>query len=97
MKVRCGLMNASQAAAELGISRKTYYKWEQRGLSAQLAGLEDQPPGRPCQPVDSQKQQLEKKLAQAQRDNALLKHKMELKDVLTDLKLDPGMERAKKK
>ena len=97
MKVRCGLMNASQAAAELGISRKTYYKWEQRGLSALLAGLTDQSPGRPCQPVDSQKQQLEKKLEQAQRDNALLKHKMELKDVLTDLKLDPGMERAKKK
>jgi hypothetical protein len=25
MKVRCGLMNASQAAARLGVSRKTYY------------------------------------------------------------------------
>jgi len=97
MKVRCGLMNASQAAAELGISRKTYYKWEQRGLSALLTGLEDQPPGRPSQPVDSQQQALEKQLEQAHRDNALLKHKMELKDVLTDLKLEPGMDRRKKK
>ena len=97
MKVRCGLMNASQAAAQLGVSRKTYYKWEQRGLSALLTGLEDQSPGRPSQPVDSQKQTLERKLAQAQRDNALLKHKMELKDLLTDLKLAPGMDRAKKK
>ena len=97
MKVRCGLMNASQAAEQLGISRKTYYKWEQRGLSALLAGLEDQSPGRPSQPVDSQQQRLEKQLEQAQRDNALLKHKMELKDVLTDLKLAPGMSRAKKK
>jgi transposase len=97
MKVRCGLMNASQAAAELGISRKTYYKWEQRGLSALLTGLEDQPPGRPCQPVDTRKKALEKQLEQAHRDNALLKHKMELKDVLTDLKLDPGMNRTKKK
>ncbi len=97
MKVRCGLMNASQAAEQLGISRKTYYKWEQRGLSSLLAGLEDQPPGRPYQPVDSQKQALEKQLEQAHRDNALLKHKMELKDVLTDLKLEPGMARAKKK
>jgi transposase len=97
MKVRCGLMNASQAAEQLGVSRKTYYKWEQRGLSALLTGLEDQSPGRPCQPVDSQQQTLEKQLEQAHRDNALLKHKMELKDVLTDLKLAPGMNRAKKK
>ena len=97
MKVRCGLMNASQAAEQLGVSRKTYYKWEQRGLSALLAGLTDQPPGRPSQPVDSQQQALEKQLEQAHRDNALLKHKMELKDVLTDLKLDRGIDRAKKK
>ena len=97
MKVRCGLMSASQAAEQLGISRKTYYKWEQRSLRALLAGLENQPPGRPSQPVDSQKQTLEKQLEQSQRDNALLKHKMELKDVLTDLKLAPGMDRAKKK
>jgi transposase len=97
MKVRCGLINASQAAAQLGVSRKTYYKWEQRGLRALLTGLTDQPPGRPCQPVDSQKEALEKQLAQAHRNNALLKHKMELKDVLTDLKLAPGMDRAKKK
>ena len=97
MKVRCGLMTASQAAARLGVSRKTYYKWEQRGLSALLTGLTDQCPGRPCQPVDSQKETLEKQLAQAHRDNALLKHKLELKDVLTDLKLEPGMDRVKKK
>ena len=97
MKARCGLMNASQAAAQLGVSRKTYYKWEQRGLSALLTGLEDQPPGRPCQPVNHQKQALEKQLEQAHRDNAFLKLKVELKDVLTDLKLDPGMERTKKK
>ena len=97
MKVRCGLMNASQAADQLGISRKTYYKWEQRALSAMLDGLTDQSPGRPSQPVDTQKQTLEKQLAQALRDNELLKHKMALKDVLTELKLKPGMDRSKKK
>jgi hypothetical protein len=47
--------------------------------------------------VDKEKEVLEKQLAQAHRDNALLKHKMELKDILTDLKLTPGMSRAKKK
>jgi hypothetical protein len=47
--------------------------------------------------VDPQKQMLEKQLEQARRDNALLKHKMALKDVLTDLKITPGLDRAKKK
>jgi hypothetical protein len=37
------------------------------------------------------KQALEKQLAHALRDNELLKHKMALKDVRTDLKLEPGM------
>jgi len=97
MKVRCGLMNASQAAAQLGVSRKTYYKWEQRGLQAMLTGLADQSPGRPCQPVDSRSEALEIELGNARRDNVLLQHKMELKDVLTDLKLSPGISRVKKK
>ena len=97
MKVRCGLMSASQAAEQLGVSRKTYYKWEQRGLTALLGSLEDQSSGRPAQAVDPQKQMLERQLEQARRDNALLKHKMALKDVLTDLKITPGLDRAKKK
>jgi transposase len=97
MKVRCGLLSASQAARQLGVSRKTYYKWEERGLSALLGSLEDQPAGRPPKPVDRQRQTLEKQLAQAHRDNTLMRHKMALKDVLTDLKLDPGLDRTKKK
>ena len=39
----------------------------------------------------------EKELAEALRDNELLKHKMALKDVLTDLKLEAGMDRVEKK
>ena len=97
MKVRCGLMSASQAAEQLGVSRKTYYKWEERGLTALLGSLEDQRAGRPAQPVDMHQQALKKQLEKAHRDNALLKHKMALKDVLADLKLEPGLDRAKKK
>jgi len=36
-------MTATEAAKQLGVSRKTYYKWEQRGLEALLDGLQDQP------------------------------------------------------
>jgi transposase len=34
VKVRAGLMTATAAAEALGVSRKTYYKWERRGLGA---------------------------------------------------------------
>jgi transposase len=97
MKVRCGLMTAQQAAEHLGVSRKTYYKWEQRGLSGLLSSLADQVSGRPCQPVDSGKQALERQLEQAHRECAILQHKMALQEVLTDLKLTPGISRAEKK
>jgi len=97
MKVRCGLLSASQAARQLGVSRKTYYKWEERGLSALLGSLEDQPAGRPQKPVDRHREALEKQLVEAQRESALMRHKMALKNALTELKLDPGLERAKKK
>ena len=64
MKVRCGLITARQAAEQLGVSRKTYYKWEERGLAGLLSSLTDQASGRPCQPADSEKQSLERQLEQ---------------------------------
>ncbi len=97
MKVRCGLMTARQAAELLGVSRKTYYQWEQRGLTALLSGLADQASGRPCQPVDLERQALQQQLERAHRENAILQQKMALKDALVDMKLMLGMTRAEKK
>jgi transposase len=98
MKVRCGLLTARQAADRLGVSRKTFYKWEQRGLSALLDSVTDQPPGRPSLPADDHRRWLEKQLQDANREIDLLNHKMALKDVLADLKLpQTGSDRTKKK
>jgi transposase len=98
MKVRCGLINAQQAAERLGVSRKTYYKWEQRGLSAMLDGMIDQSPGRPVNPSDVHRQSLERQLTEANRQIELLNRKLDLKDVLMELKLPTtGCDRAKKK
>ena len=49
VKVRAGLMTATAAAEALGVSRKTYYKWEKRGLQAMLAAGEAEKPGRRSQ------------------------------------------------
>ena len=98
MKVRCGLISASQAAHQLGVSRKTYYKWEQRGLNALLDGVANQSPGRPVHASDDHLQALEGQLAEAMTQIELLNHKLALKDVLMDLKMPPtGCDRAKKK
>ena len=68
MKVRCGILTAKQAAAQLGVSRKTYYKWEQRGLAALLQGLDDQQAGRTKKP--QRETELAKQLARSQAEIA---------------------------
>jgi hypothetical protein len=98
MKVRCGLLTARQAAVRMGVSRKTFYKWEQRGLSALLDGVTDHHPGRPPDPSNDRCQTLEKRLWEAKREIELLNRKMALKDVLMELKLpEIGGDRTKKK
>ena len=47
VKVRAGLMTATAAAETLGVSRKTYYKWEKKGLQAMLAAGQNDAAGRP--------------------------------------------------
>ena len=96
MKVNCGLMTASQAAKELNVSRKTYYKWEQKGLAALLGSVTDQPAGRPEKQQDKAQENLKKKLAQSIKENEILHHRMVLKDILSQI--SPGSEnRVKKK
>jgi len=66
MQVRSGQLTATQAARTLGVSRKTYYQWEQRGLEGMIAQLQDLPPGRPPTQSDPQIQSLQNQLSQAQ-------------------------------
>jgi len=95
MKVRCGILTAKEAAAQLGVSRKTYYKWEQRGLAALLEGLDDQQAGRPKKP--QRESDLEKQLARSQAEIEHLHQTLVLKDIAADLKMESGLPRTKKK
>ena len=58
LKVQAGLMSASDAAKLLGVSRKTYYKWEKRGLEAMLQSLCERDGGRPRNGKDTEKEML---------------------------------------
>jgi len=99
MKVRCGLMTATQAAQVLGISRKTYYKWEQRGLAALLEGVQDQESGRPETPPEhtQKKAAFDKELKELQQKNELLEKQLKLKDMAYQMRLEAKQEGAKKK
>ena len=47
LQVRAGRLSASAAARQLGVSRKTYYQYEQRALQGMLQALQPGTPGRP--------------------------------------------------
>ena len=66
MQVRSGVLSAQEAARQLGISRKTYYKWERRALAAMVEALGDREPGRPPLPLDPEKQALERQTQELQ-------------------------------
>src|SRR5512147_2998966 len=74
LQVRSGALTAKEGAKRLGVSRKTYYVWEEKSLKAMALALENHPSGRPPLPVDREKeilqvriQELEKKLDQAEK------------------------------
>ncbi len=74
LQVRSGALTAKEGAKLLGVSRKTYYEWEEKSLKAMALALENHPAGRPPVPVDQEKetlreriQELEKKLDQAEK------------------------------
>jgi transposase-like protein len=66
MQVRSGMVTAEAAARSLGISRKTYYKWERRALAAMVAALGPREQGRPTQPRDPETAALRRQLAELQ-------------------------------
>ena len=85
MQVRSGQLTVRGAARILGVSRKTYYQWEQRGLEGMLAQLEDQPPGRPQKQSDPEKEALEKRLRQAEAKLEEARQVKELREILDTL------------
>jgi transposase len=74
LQVHGGTLTAKQGAQLLGVSRKTYYEWEEKSLKATALALENRPPGRPPVLMDLEKealreriQELEKKLDRAEK------------------------------
>jgi len=82
LKVRSSVLTAKQGAELLGVSRKTYYEWEEKSLQAMALALENQPAGRPPAPVDEEKEALRERVRELEKKLDLAEKTIEVKELL---------------
>lgn len=80
--VRGGRLSVEEAARELGISRKTYYEWEQRALSAMTEAMTNRPPGRPRTRPDPKVAALERRVEELQDEVIMLRETQHARELL---------------
>ncbi len=85
LQVRSGALTATEGAERLGISRKTYYEWEDRALQAMALALENHAPGRPSVPPDTEKEELQSKVRDLEKRLYLAEKTIEVKDLFRPL------------
>ncbi len=83
LQVRSGALTATEGAEQLGISRKTYYEWEDRALAAMAKALEKQPSGSPPVPLVAEKEELQRKVRELEKKLHLAEKTIEVKDLLS--------------
>ena len=82
LQVRSGQLTATQGAALLEVSRKSYYGIERKALEGMLSALIPAKAGRPAKEVNPEKERLEQELTDAKKKFALAEAKMAIKDIL---------------
>jgi len=82
LQVRSGALTAKEGAKLLGVSRKTYYEWEEKSLRAMALALENYPAGRPPVPVDEEKETLRERIQELEKKLDLAEKTIEVKEVL---------------
>jgi transposase len=97
LEVRSGRLTATEGAERLGISRKTYYEWEDRALKAMAEALENQAPGRPPTPLDPEKEELQREVTDLKKKLLLAEQTIEVKDLLTAYDLHEAKKNRKKR
>lgn len=86
LQVRSGLITATEGAKRLGVSRKTYYEWENRALDAMASALEDRSAGRPSLPRDPEKEALERKVAELTKEAELMAEISRIREKAAELR-----------
>jgi transposase len=82
LKVRSGALTVKEGAKLLGVSRKTYYEWEEKSLKAMALALENRPAGRPPVPVNEEKEILRDRIRELEKKLDLAEKTIEVKELL---------------
>jgi transposase len=82
LQVRSGALTAKEGARLLGVSRKTYYEWEEKSLKAMALALENRPSGRPPLSVDPEKEAFRERIQELEKKLDLAEKTIEVKDLL---------------
>ena len=82
LQVRSGVLTAKEGAKRLGMSRKTYYEWEERALKAMALALENRPAGRPPASMDEEKETLRERIRELEKKLDLAEKTIEVKELL---------------
>ena len=97
VEVRSGRITAKEAAKRLGVSRKTYYKWEKRALKGMVEALGERASGRPAAHIDREKQTLQEKSERLEKTVEGLERTLKIRGLLQASHLDKRAGRAEKK
>ena len=84
LHVRSGAITATEGAKLLGVSRKTYYEWEEKSLKAMAQALENHAAGRPPAPIDPEKETLREQIRELEKKLDLAEKTIEVKELLAD-------------
>ena len=82
LQVRSGALTAKEGAKLLGVSRKTYYEWEEKSLKAMALALENRPSGRPPLTLDPEKEALRERVRELEKKLGLAEKTIEVKELL---------------
>jgi transposase len=82
LRVRSGVLTAKQGAKLLGVSRKTYYEWEEKSFKAMAQALENHSAGRPPTPIDPEKKALQERIQELEKKLDLAEKTIEVKELL---------------
>ncbi len=82
MRVQTDQLTASEAARQMGVSRKTFYQRMQRGLAGMAAALTPRQAGRPGKERDAEKEALLAQTAQLQGEKQKLQRILRVRELL---------------
>jgi transposase len=97
LQVRSGALTATEGAKLLGVSRKTYYEWEEKSLKAMALALENHPAGRPPALIDPGKETLRQRIQELEKKLDLAEKTIEVKELLGSYEAFRGKGTPKKR